>query len=176
MKGTITNKGNVRLQSLNITARPDVAITPQCSVQDIGAPATAVPWGDDGVLPVGKEVVCIASFSIGQDLLETTVASVNGVPEVRLALSANATATAQQLPVDAHAVAAVAVSQIPTVSVQILSMQCQVPSSPGGLLLSRFCWEHITPDVGLIASFSHAMRLCHQLAPDIIHTVHTCHA
>lgn len=135
IRGTITNRGNVKLSGLDTKVSPQLPGSPACSLQDIGQPASNTTWVEKGVIPVGKEVVCTISYPIGQDALESTLLSANGAPEVRLVLTANATATLNSVPVVAvSAPAVVSVSQLAGIAVKIASELCQVPQEPGGLV------------------------------------------
>lgn len=86
-------------------------------------------------MPVGNTVVCSVTYTIGQDALETKVVSAPGAPEVRVQLSANATATQANTVLTQTASTVIPVAQTASISVLILSAQCQVPQEPGKLMV-----------------------------------------
>lgn len=80
---------------------------------------------------MGHEVVCTTTYMLGQDALETVQTSVNGAPQVQVALFANATATQDDLSVSATAATALSVSQVASLDLSIVAAQCAAPQEPG---------------------------------------------
>lgn len=134
LRGTVLNQGNVKLQAVRMKPTPDINTTPTCTVGAVGD--TTATWVEGEDVPVGEQVVYTVTYAIGQDALETTAVSDSGAPQVRVHLSANATATQEQLLLTGSAFTVISVTQTASLAVEILSAQCQVPEEPGTL---RFC-------------------------------------
>lgn len=131
LQGTVTNLGNVKLRNLHMWPTPDIDVRPVCLVSPVGNSSTGITWQETGEVPVGSVVLCTVTYTLGQDALETKVTSSSGMPEVHMQLSANATATAAQQQLTGSASVTIPVAQTASLTVQILSAQCQVPQEPG---------------------------------------------
>ena len=133
LRGTVTNTGNVKLQ--NVVMRPVQRIDarPNCTVGPVGRTSAAIEHMEGDAVPVGHQAVCVAVYAIGQDALETVVTSASGAPEVHMQLAANATATQANTSLTQTAAVVIPVIQTASMSVTILTEQCQMPQEPGKL-------------------------------------------
>lgn len=133
LTGTITNLGNVMLRNVTVWSEPPLPSNLTCSIQAISNPNATLEWlaTTDATIAAGHQVLCHATYTIGQDGMETTLLGPNGALAVPIALFAVATATQAQLGVNGSDTVVLSIAQEPALNVEINTSQCKVPSSPG---------------------------------------------
>lgn len=131
--GTAKNTGNVRLRQLALWPSSLITADPTCHIRLSNSSSTDLnaPWVPPSDVAVGHEVECTVSFPIGQDGLEAAAVDTNGAPVLLLAMAVNATATDELHTLEQSQDVAVTVSHQPSMSLQLHSDQCLVPTEPG---------------------------------------------